>query len=142
TVNLPLPATMQALHEALRGTRGAAVGLALVEPRPRSVRFVGIGNVAGTIIARDSSTRSLVSHAGIVGGELHRVQEFQYPWSRGATLVLASDGLGTRWDIRTYPGLALENPAVLAATLFRDHVRNRDDVTVLSLAESSGGAPP
>jgi hypothetical protein len=45
-------------------------------------------------------------------------------------LILHSDGLATRWDLSRYPGLALRHPTLVAATLYRDFTRGRDDVTV------------
>jgi hypothetical protein len=47
-----------------------------------------------------------------------------------------SDGLGTRWDLRTYPALMQRHPALVAGVLFRDFWRGRDDVTVLAAREN------
>ncbi len=41
---------VQAIHAALRGTRGAAVAVASVEPGHGHVRFSGVGNIAGVVI--------------------------------------------------------------------------------------------
>ncbi len=133
---LSLVDLLEAMHVAMRGTRGAAVGIAAIDPSIDTLQFVGVGNIAGTIITRDGTTRSLVSHAGIAGHEMRRVQVFSYPWQRGSILVMASDGLGTRWDLRRYHGLVRQGPSVIGATLFRDFERKRDDATVLTLAES------
>ena len=42
-----------------------------------------------------------------------------------------SDGLLSRWDLQLYPTLAQRHPSLIAAVLYRDYNRNRDDVTVL-----------
>jgi hypothetical protein len=70
---------------------------------------------------------------GTVGQGTLRVREFDYAWSPGSVLVMASDGLGTRWSLDDYPGLAARHPALVAAVLYRDHARGRDDVTVLAV---------
>lgn len=50
-------------------------------------------------------------------------------------LVMHSDGLGTRWSLDHYPGLKAAHPALIAAVLYRDFCRERDDVTVLVIRE-------
>jgi hypothetical protein len=42
-----------------------------------------------------------------------------------------SDGLSARWDLMSYPGLLRRAPGVIAAVLYRDMARTRDDATVI-----------
>jgi hypothetical protein len=126
---------MGLLHDALRSTRGTAAAVAEVRFDDEEVRFVGVGNIAGTV-SREGESRSLVSHNGIVGHQLRKVQEFVYPFPPGALLVLHSDGLTPHWRLDRYPGLAERDPAVIAGVLYRDCKRGRDDVTVLVLREN------
>ena len=58
-------------------------------------------------------------------------RQYQYPWPAGALLVMHSDGLASHWSLDSYPGLRLRHPALVAAVLYRDHQRGRDDVTVV-----------
>jgi hypothetical protein len=69
---------------------------------------------------------------------VRKFQEFEYPWSADAVLVMHSDGLQTRWDLAKYPGLLRRHPAVIAAVLYRDFRRGRDDATVVVLGSYSG----
>ena len=66
-----------------------------------------------------------------MGHECRKIQTFSYPWSKGSVLVLYSDGLQTRWTLDRYPALRGRDPALLAAVLYRDFARGRDDVTVV-----------
>ncbi len=124
-----------ASHEALRPTRGAALGVARIPARaaadgaPGSARFCGVGNIAASVWTPHGH-RHLVSHAGIVGHQLRKAQAFQVDWPQDGLLILHSDGLATRWDLNRYPGLAQRHPALIAATLYRDFARGRDDITV------------
>ncbi len=129
---------LQRAHGALRHTRGAAVGVAHVSTATRTLTFAGVGNVGGSVLAGGAG-RNVISHPGIVGQEMRKVQEFQYPWPAGAVLVLHSDGLQSRWSLERYPSLAGRDPALLAAVLRRDFARPRDDVTVVAGRE--GDAP-
>jgi anti-sigma regulatory factor (Ser/Thr protein kinase) len=129
-------ALIEAMHGALRPTRGAALGVAELDlAAGGEVRFVGVGNIAGAAVA-PGGDRHFVSHSGIVGHEMRRVQEFTYPWGRDALLVLHSDGLATRWDLSAYPGLVSRHPALVAGVLYRDFVRGRDDVTVVVVRQN------
>ncbi|HLL89534.1 MAG TPA: SpoIIE family protein phosphatase, partial [Tepidisphaeraceae bacterium] len=128
---------VEALHAALRPTRGAAVAVAELRPGQGEVRFTGVGNVAAAIIGNDGKGRSLVSHNGTAGAEARRIQEFVYPWQDGNLLVMHSDGLGSQWQLSQYAGLRSRHPAVIAGVLYRDFRRERDDVTVLVFG--SGG---
>jgi hypothetical protein len=121
---------LDAIHRALRCTRGAAVAIAEIDPARRRLQFVGIGNISGIILGRDS-TRNLVSHNGIVGHAIRRIQEFSYELPSGALTVLHSDGLKSRWSLDGYPGLLQRDPTVIAGVLFRDFERGRDDATVV-----------
>jgi anti-sigma regulatory factor (Ser/Thr protein kinase) len=121
---------LDTIDQALRATRGAAVSIAEIDPSAHSLQYVGIGNVSGTIHSRDG-VRSLVSHNGIVGHAIRRIQEFSYELPAGAVVVLHSDGLKSRWTFDSYAGLLRRDPTVVAAVLFRDFERGRDDATAL-----------
>jgi anti-sigma regulatory factor (Ser/Thr protein kinase) len=123
---------LDAVHAALASTRGAAAAVALLDPRKELCIFSGVGNIAAGII-HDGSTRNMVSHNGILGHQVRKVQEFQYPFRPGALFLAHSDGLATRWDLGSYPGLEMRHPALVAAVLYRDFVRGRDDVTVVAV---------
>jgi hypothetical protein len=120
---------MEVLHAGMRSTRGAAVGAAMIDQRQRQVRFAGVGNVSAVLVAGDKS-RSMVSHNGTIGHQMRKAQEFAYPWESGALLVMHSDGLASHWNLQQYPGLFRQDPALIAAILYRDHARRRDDVSV------------
>jgi len=127
---------LEHIHEALRRTRGAAVAVTEVDRGRGLVRFAGIGNIAGTI-ACNGTTRSVVSHHGTAGHDVRRIQEFTYPWTPGALLVLHSDGLMSRWTLERYPGLASRHPMLTAAILYRDFRRERDDTSVVVLRDAA-----
>ena len=127
-------AVVQALHDGLRATRGAAVAVAELSLDDKVVRFAGVGNIAAVILT-PNARRHLVSHNGTAGHAVRRIDEFSYPWSKDAVLVAHTDGLGTHWDLDRYADLRDRSPSLVAAVLYRDFRRGRDDVTVLAAAE-------
>jgi len=44
---------------------------------------------------------------------------------------MALNGLSTKWDLDHYPGLGSKDPSIIAAVLYRDYARGRDDATVM-----------
>jgi hypothetical protein len=128
-------ALIERIHGALRATRGAAVAVAAVDRSRGVVRFAGVGNV-GAALLDGGATRHLVSHHGTVGHQMRRVQEFQYPWSARALLVLYSDGIVSHWNLDGHPGVAARHPALAAGILYRDFRRGRDDASVVALREA------
>jgi anti-sigma regulatory factor (Ser/Thr protein kinase) len=129
------PAEMiDSLHDALHGTRGAAAAVIEIDVDKRCARFAGIGNISGSISSPEGS-QNMVSHHGIVGHQIRKVQEFTYDWPEGALLVLHSDGLTERWDLDRYPGLVTRDLSLVAGILYRDFARRTDDATVLVARE-------
>jgi anti-sigma regulatory factor (Ser/Thr protein kinase) len=123
-------AIVESIHAALRSTRGAAVAVTEIAPSNGAVRFAGVGNISGGVLSGEGS-RQMVSHNGTAGHSVRRIQEFTYPWSSDALLVLYSDGLVSHIQPERYPGLPKHHPDLIAATLYRDYARGRDDVTVV-----------
>jgi anti-sigma regulatory factor (Ser/Thr protein kinase) len=118
------------VHDALAKTRGAAVAVAEILHSRKLVNYAGAGNIVGAI-CHSGKTRSMVSMNGTVGHTIGRIQALPYPWEENSVLILHSDGLGTRWNVEQYPGLASRHPVLLAGVLFRDFSRRRDDATIL-----------
>jgi anti-sigma regulatory factor (Ser/Thr protein kinase) len=127
---LGLTDRLQHMHDGLRHTRGAAVAIAEIQISRRLLKYAGIGNISGTIDG-EGVTRHAVSLNGTLGHEVRRFQEYTYPWPSDALFVMHSDGLTSHWSLNGYRGLRSRHPAVVAAVLYRDFSRQRDDVTVV-----------
>jgi anti-sigma regulatory factor (Ser/Thr protein kinase) len=130
---------IEAAHQSLRITRGAALAAARIDCASDELRFAGIGNISACVI-EDGGRRALVSHNGIVGHNMRKVQEFVAPCAPGALCILHSDGVQTQWDLGEYPGLHARHPALVAAVLMRDFIRRRDDAMVLVVRRREGCA--
>ena len=127
----PHPAAIiEAAHDALFHTRGAALAVAELDLTRLVVKFAGVGNIAGVLLTT-GPTRHLASHNGIVGHQIRKIQEFKYPWSADSVLVMHSDGLATHWQLDAYPGLIARHPSLIAGVLYRDFSRGNDDVSVV-----------
>ena len=120
---------VERIHRGLAPTRGAALAIAQIDKAQKCVRFVGVGNIAGLLMT-GIETRQMVSHNGTAGHVAPRIREFTYPFDGRPSVIMHSDGLSNRWRIADYPGLAACHPSLIAAILFRDFRRGRDDATI------------
>jgi anti-sigma regulatory factor (Ser/Thr protein kinase) len=124
-----VPTLLDYIHGGLRATRGAAISVARYDPSTRQVVFAGIGNVSGTLASK-GELRRMISMPGTAGYNVRKIQSFQYPFEQGL-VILCSDGLSTGWTLDRYPNLDAVHPTLIAAILYRDFARRRDDATVL-----------
>jgi serine phosphatase RsbU (regulator of sigma subunit) len=124
-------ALVELLHRRLNHTRGAALAVAEFDEGAGLVRYAGLGNIAGTVLAPDGSRRGMVSLPGIAGHQRRQIRQFDYPVEPGAMVLMHSDGVADRWTAADYPGLLGHSPAVIAATVLRDAGVRRDDAGVL-----------
>ena len=132
-------AVIEAMHRALRGTRGAVV--MVVRLGECRLRFAGVGNIAGTVIGIDRSS-GLHSTWGVVGGSTIAgvsVGAGEIAWTTGDVLLLHSDGLSKAIDLVASRRLRHVEPTLAAAILLRDAVTKLDDQTVVLVRH--GGRP-
>lgn len=118
------------VHNALRKTRGAVAAVAEIRPKENRLTYAGVGNISAVLLSGGNS-KSLVCYNGTLGITLTKIQEFRCDWPSDAVLVLHSDGLQSRWDLSSYPGLLSRHPAVIGGVLLRDFRRQRDDASVV-----------
>ncbi len=120
---------MQRCDEALRETRGAAVGILAVDHAQRQVSYVGVGNIEVRTCS-DSSFKP-ISTNGIVGANYRAPKLFTHTYSGGEWLVLHSDGLSTRFDLDRELRRPLGSAQEFADRLAEGYARGNDDLAVL-----------
>ena len=65
--------------------------------------------------------------------QIRKLQDVTTPWPDHSLVVLHSDGLITRWNLKDVGGLLQCDPVVVVGWLLRDYTRGHDDVTVVVL---------
>ena len=119
------------LHYAYRGSRGAAVGLCVIDPEIARLRFAGVGN---TVIRRfgDSETR-LVSRDGIVGGTMRTPVEETLDLSTGDVVMMYTDGVRSHFDPSACARLRTDTPHAMAAGVIHRFGKPHDDASCVVL---------
>ena len=137
---LDLEEIIRRLHEELRGTRGVVIGVAMIRRSERILTYAGIGNINAILVNQEGSggvptkVRRLTSMGGVLGYNLRKVIEFQYPYSSGDLLAMTSDGVSSKVDICDYLHLG-DDIQMIAERVLQDHGKDADDATVLVFRE-------
>jgi anti-sigma regulatory factor (Ser/Thr protein kinase) len=127
-------AVIEAMHRALRGTRGAVA--MVVRLGERRLHFAGVGNITAAVVGIDRAA-GLHSTWGVVGGStIAGAGSYETAWTTGDVLLLHSDGLSKTLDLFTTRRLRYVEPTLAAAILLRDAVRKLDDQTVVVVRHS------
>lgn len=113
--------------ECLRGTRGAALGLALLDAERGEGHFVGVGNVEMRVCGPRAPVRPVCT-PGIVGARLTRVRVERFDYVPGHVVILHSDGVSSRFELDAL--LATDSLEDLADGLVATH-GEADDLTLL-----------
>ena len=123
-------AWLTAIHRAAVGTRGLVGTAAVFIFASRKWTVCGVGNIR-TQLCGQSYTKSYVAQNGILGYNMPRtLQEHELPYEPGQCLVMASDGIQTRWNPARYPNVSRYDPMILATAIYKEHGRQTDDMSV------------
>lgn len=117
-------------HETLKKTRGAAVGIALIDVDLSVLRYAGVGNIRMKV--RSQTRIRPVSVNGILGYNLRRVRVEEFPYTPGDLIILYSDGISGKFDLNAYPPQLLEQHSqAIAERIAAEFGEERDDFTVV-----------
>jgi negative regulator of sigma-B (phosphoserine phosphatase) len=138
----PLEELIRRCHKALTATRGAAMTLARIDFQGQSLRWIGVGNVTGYVVAKSPKgvdVRSAVRlFGGIVGFRLPEILlAEEVPIAPGDLLIIASDGIGEdHLDNIAFAASATE----IADRILDQNSKESDDALVLA-ARHRGFSP-
>jgi hypothetical protein len=125
---------VQRCHDALKGTRGAAITLAFVSLSEGGVTWLGVGNVEGRVLSGDPSATqpkgSLPLGTGVPGHELPPVRATKLDLRTGDVIVLATDGVASAFaDSLDVSG----STQAISERILSDHWNPLDDGLVVTV---------
>jgi serine phosphatase RsbU (regulator of sigma subunit) len=126
---------MTRLHQHLRGTRGAAIGLCAIEAATGRVIYAGTGN---TVLRRFGKTETrLVSHDGVLGQNMRTPRPQTLQLEAGDLIVLYTDGVRDRFTSDDYPGVFHHAPKDVARTIVERFGKDYDDAACIAVRYSA-----
>ena len=126
-----LVATMESLDQRLRGTLGAAAGLATFDTQTRELRYVGVGNVTLRPMG-DRDVRFQYAE-GTLGARMRKPREATMRMEMGEVALMFSDGVSERHREDDYPQLRYEQLPTVARTIVERFGKTHDDATCVAL---------
>ncbi len=130
-LNVPrtLENMLQACDHALKGSRGAAMGLATFDMESGVGHYTGVGNVELRVLGAGASCHPVVQ-AGILGTGLRKVRVEEFPYRVGDLIIMHSDGLSSRFSVpeAMAQGWSLD---ALGERLVAEWGKATDDMTVV-----------
>jgi serine/threonine protein phosphatase PrpC len=131
TPDAPLRTLLDRCHEQLRTTRGAAMTIVRFDAPGRTLAWLGTGNIKSVLLRRSAhgfQCVDLLTYSGVVGSRLPNGPTSMLEVTRGDVLVLATDGLDTKFiDSLRYE----EEPQTQADRLLASYGSASDDALVL-----------
>ena len=122
---------LQNAHNALKGSRGAVLGICKINTEKRKLMFTGIGNIEGQVFNRNES-KSLISFGGIVGHNMRTPRIFEFDFKEGYNLCMYSDGIKSSWKNEEVDWN--EHPQINADKILINNSRNNDDATIIIIS--------
>lgn len=119
------------LHPLIKRTRGAVGSVGVFSLNEKKWNICGVGNIS-TRVYNGMLLKNYMPYNGIIGlttpGSMKANIVEHHP---GQLLLMASDGMRTRWEINKYPGILKYDLSILAAALYKDHGRKTDDMSIV-----------
>lgn len=119
-------------HQELKNTRGAVIGLAILNGLEKTLTWLGVGNVRGVVHRADQPERHrevLSLCRGVLGYQLPPLRVEVLPIKVGDTLIIATDGVRAEF---VEQGIASRSPQEIADSILKMFANERDDALVLA----------
>ncbi len=115
------------LHYAMRGERGAAIGMAKIYKVNERIKlkYIGLGNVEARLY-HDGKYSYLLSREGILGEGTPKIMVEEKEFNKGL-LLMWTDGLSRHLELKSVD----MNPVEIAHVLMEKYNKNIDDATIL-----------
>ncbi len=122
---------MLGLHECLRKTRGAVVGLARIDQAEKKFSYCGVGNIEIQVLSEPPMYPT--SLEGVVGMNMIRIKKFEYPYNSLKFAVLYSDGISSKFDLPS--NISFVDPQKTAESILSEWGNKWDDATIIIATE-------
>lgn len=124
------------LHDHLKGSLGAAVGLAILDLETNQLSYTGVGNTVIRILRQQNTkndSQRLYSTEGIVGGRISQPTEQKIQLGQSDLILLYTDGTKEHFSPQEYPTIFVDDVMTIAKKIVRLFGKNYDDATCIAL---------
>jgi negative regulator of sigma-B (phosphoserine phosphatase) len=130
--DLGLTEIIRMCHETLRSTRGAALGIVLINQKSLTLSYAGIGEVGMRVVnARNEKPAKPVSMDGVVGQNIRKIKEDVFTYVPGDVIILHSDGISDKFNLYLEPFMMMEEPQKIAESIADRFGKSTDDALII-----------
>jgi len=123
--------TLHKLHAGIKGTRGAAAGLSVLNLETGELSYTGVGNTALRVFG--SRLMRLYSTEGIIGSHLRTPVEQKIQLNKSDTVLFYTDGIKDHFELKEYPQILYESVQSISRNMVRRFDKPHDDATCCAL---------
>jgi len=124
----PLLDLVMLCHKGLMHSRGAAIAFCKIAYAEKIMQHVSVGNVETRVYGSSVLVRPFCFN-GTLGAAIRNVKVTEYPYREGSTIVMFSDGISGRFDLKSEMlGMSVQETA---SFILDNYKRSTDDATVL-----------
>jgi serine phosphatase RsbU (regulator of sigma subunit) len=128
--------TMIHLHENLKGSLGAAVGLSVLDLETDKLFYTGVGNTVIRLIRNQNKqkfSKKLYSADGIVGSNIANPVEQQLQLKKSDLILFYTDGVKENFTLEQYPLILSDETSIIPRKIVRNFGKTYDDATCIAL---------
>jgi negative regulator of sigma-B (phosphoserine phosphatase) len=122
---------MGGLHQQIKGSQGAVVGLCLLALETGELTFVGIGNIAARKFGYGNGR--IIPKSGIIYYTMPHLREERMTLTDGDVPVLHTDGVKEHFDLEDYPELLVDDAEIVANHIINQFGKAEDDACCIAL---------
>ncbi|MDP6952754.1 MAG: SpoIIE family protein phosphatase [Alphaproteobacteria bacterium] len=128
-VEQSMPDLFSGCDAALKATRGAAVGICLIDRSTATLDYAAVGNTRFALVG--TTLEYLSGGNGIVGAGVNPMISEQRKIEHGMKAVMWTDGISELIDFAPYRQLLEHDASEAANAILRDNATPQDDACVL-----------
>jgi len=119
------------IHQRTKKTRGLVGSVVTLNREKKQWKIAGIGNIT-TRLYEGLVSKNYMPHNGIIGLNIpNTMKDYEVDVEKYQHIIMYSDGIKNRWDLSQYPSILKYDASIIASSIFKDHARRNDDMTLL-----------
>ncbi len=123
--------TISNIHNLLKSTRGAVIGLCVIDKSSGNLTTCGIGNITTRLIGNES--QKIFYQDGIAGLIKPRLKSQEFKVHPGDIIIMYSDGVKENFDLLEVPNIRSMSAWEITNDLFKRYSKESDDASILTV---------
>ncbi|OED49238.1 hypothetical protein AB838_07670 [Rhodobacteraceae bacterium (ex Bugula neritina AB1)] len=133
-----LPAGFRDCHSVLRGSRGAALGIVLIDMQSGRFSWASVGDIDGMLVRADNGrpNESIIQRGGVLGLNLPRLHQAEHALYPDDLIIMTSDGIKRAYRTHVTAATSADQTT---ASIMEQFAHPRDDSIVLAVSMGAVG---